>query len=345
LEPNHSHFAKSLHSAILNYIEINGRYANWFFWVKAIVLFTTWIVIYVYLNFFHHGAQSTAFFFGLIWGILSLLMIFNIGHDAVHGVVSKRKWINNLLGYTFNISGGNRYSWYLKHNLAHHLNTNTEGLDFDTALDPLLRVSSKAKYRSYYRWQILWVLPVYSLLSLLIIFVADIAIFFQTKKAELVKKHALKEWLILIGSKLFYLVIVFVIPTTFGQYMFTDILKVFFAFQLINGLVIACVFMPSHYFNNSTFYTSKKERPKWTLHQLQTTMDLSPRSKITTQILGGLNLNVAHHLYPNFCHNHYFEIDEMIRKSCKADQIEYHSKSYPAAIVDHVKYLNHLGRE
>ena len=73
----------------------------------------------------------------LLWALLGLFTAFiglNIAHDAVHGSLSKYKSVNKVLGYSFNIIGGNCYVWNITHNIVHHTYTNIEGHDEDIAL-------------------------------------------------------------------------------------------------------------------------------------------------------------------------------------------------------------------
>jgi linoleoyl-CoA desaturase len=342
---SNSTFVTELDAKIQSYTNQYGRYATPLFWLKAILLLGSWFSVYIYLVFYAEGSILLHFSLGVLWGIVSLLIIFNIGHDAVHKTVSKNKTMNRVLGYSFNLVGGNAYSWELKHNLAHHIHTNIEGMDFDTDMDPLLRLSTETPYRNYYKWQVIWLIPIYSLLSLLIIFVADFKIFFQTKKAGLVAKHPIKEWMILVASKLFYVCIALVLPMYYSSFETTQIITTFFVFHLMNGLIIACVFMPSHYFPKSKFFASRTKDMDWYDHQLQTTMDLSPNSFIVSSILGGLNLNVAHHLYPHFCHTHYFKLSKIIRDHCEDSNVECHQMSYPSALVNHIIHIKQLSVE
>lgn len=337
-------FADELKKSIADYVLKNGRYAGWHFWIKAISLLLIWAFLYVYIV-FYSTSVTTAYLLSLAWGLCSLLIIFNIGHDAVHAVVSRSKKINNVLKYSFNLVGGNAYSWKLKHNIAHHIHTNIEGLDFDTDMSPLMRLSPQTKYQKQYRWQHFTFLLIYPLLSLLIIFVADFKIFDQTKKAHLIKSHPAKEWIILLLSKLWYLNLVFIIPLVFSPYSILQILIAFISLHIINGIVIACVFMPSHYFPGSEYYEQKAKDYNWFEHQLSTTMDLSPENSLISFILGGLNLNVAHHLFPKICHTHYYELSKIIRKKAKQYGIVYHVLPYSTALAVHVKYLKSLTRE
>ncbi len=337
-------FAAELKKSVADYVLKNGHYAGWLFWMKAISLLLIWCFLYVYIV-FYSGSVVSAFLISLAWGLCSLLIIFNIGHDAVHGVISKSKTINNILKYSFNLVGGNAYSWKLKHNIAHHVHTNIEGLDFDTDMGPLMRLSPETPYKKQYRWQHITFLVIYPMLSLLIIFVADYKIFNQVKKAKLVNRHPFREWVILLFSKLWYLNLVFIIPLFLSPYSFLQILTTFISLHLINGIVIACVFMPSHYFPGSSYYTQKTKGYNWFEHQLSTTMDLSPGNKLISFLLGSLNLNVAHHLFPKLCHTHYYDLTKIIKKTVKDHGGIYHERAYLKGIIEHVSYLKYLNSD
>lgn len=301
-----------------------------------------WTGLYIFVV-FHGPEPAIAYFCALLWGLVSLLIVFNIGHDAVHEVVSKRKWVNHLLKYSFNLVGGNAYSWKLKHNLAHHQNTNIEGLDFDTDLSPLIRLSPQSPYHPLYRWQHYTFLLIYPLLSLLIIFVGDIKIFNQMRQSGQTDQHPKREWVILGLSKVWYFTLVFVLPMIYSPYTPGQIIVTFLCFHLVNGIVIALVFMPSHYFNSTSYYSERPQPYNWTLHQMSTTMDLSPHNRPLSQLLGCLNLNVAHHLYPNFCHNHYPPLSLLIQKNARQYHVNYHEMPYPRAVLEHVRFLKKLG--
>ena len=341
-ENNNQQFNRSLQKNVQDYIQRNGRTAGIIFWLKASLLLSIWFFLYILLVFYSPESKLLAFSLSIIWGVCSLFIIFNIGHDATHGVISQKKYINNLLQYTFNLVGANAYSWKLKHNIAHHMHTNIEGRDFDTNLSPLMRLSPETPHKKQYYWQHLTVFIVYPMLSLLIIIVGDFKIFFQTKTAKLISKHPLREWIILIGSKIYYIVLIAVLPVLFGPYTLGEVLASFLCFQLLNGVIISMVFMPSHYFPGAQYYSQSLVRSDWVIHQINTTMDISPNNYVISLFLGGLNLNISHHLLPTFCHTHYFKLSKIIKSSLDNHEISYYEMSYPKVLVAHYKHLLRL---
>ena len=83
----------------------------------------------------------------------------------------------------------------------------------------------------------------------------------------------------------------------------------------------------------------------WHAHQLATTSNFSPRSRLLSWLIGGLNYQIEHHLMPNICHIHYKKISGIVEQTAKEHGIPYHTKkTLRAAIWDHIKMLRELGR-
>src|SRR5688572_2038253 len=118
-------FTTTLHQRIQDYFQnhqISDK-GNFLMAVKVIFFLTGFIGSYFLIYF----SGDNAWFAALSWillGFFTAFVGFNISHDAVHGSLSKYKFINKILGYTFNIAGTNKYMWKLMHNVIHHTYTN-----------------------------------------------------------------------------------------------------------------------------------------------------------------------------------------------------------------------------
>ena len=55
----------------------------------------------------------------------------SIQHDASHGAISKRPWVNALFAYGIDCIGSSRWIWLQSHIMRHHPYTNHQGLDLD----------------------------------------------------------------------------------------------------------------------------------------------------------------------------------------------------------------------
>jgi linoleoyl-CoA desaturase len=62
-------------------------------------------------------------------------------------------------------------------------------------------------------------------------------------------------------------------------------------------------------------------------------------------LLGGLNFQIEHHLFPRISHVHYPAISKIIKKTCGEYGIDYiEFPKMRQAIVSHIHYLKRLGQ-
>jgi linoleoyl-CoA desaturase len=82
----------------------------------------------------------------------------------------------------------------------------------------------------------------------------------------------------------------------------------------------------------------------WAVHQLYTTSDFAPNSKIFSWFIGGLNYQVVHHLFPNISHVHYKNLAKIVEETALKHQLPYHvNKTFPGAVYQHALMLKSLG--
>jgi linoleoyl-CoA desaturase len=81
------------------------------------------------------------------------------------------------------------------------------------------------------------------------------------------------------------------------------------------------------------------------IHQLETTSDFAPKSKVLAWFIGGLNYQVEHHLFPNVCHVHYKALSKIVKETAADFDLPYHChKTFVGALVAHGKMLKKLGK-
>jgi linoleoyl-CoA desaturase len=83
----------------------------------------------------------------------------------------------------------------------------------------------------------------------------------------------------------------------------------------------------------------------WAVHQLKTTANFATGNKVISWLVGGLNYQIEHHLFPKISHVHYPEISKIIRDACREYGVQYieHPKMR-VALVSHVNHLRILGQ-
>jgi hypothetical protein len=69
---------------------------------------------------------------GNLYGIASLLLAVNVGHDGAHASLARQAWINHVALYgSFMLIGADPYLWRMRHVRSHHVFPNVNGCDID----------------------------------------------------------------------------------------------------------------------------------------------------------------------------------------------------------------------
>ena len=117
---------------------------------------------------------------------------------------------------------------------------------------------------------------------------------------------------------------------------------------MLCGLFLACVFQPAHVVPETDYPVPDEQgnmENHWAIHQLLTTTNFAPSSKIFSWFVGGLNYQIEHHLFPNVCHVHYRKLSEIVKKTAKEFSLPYYTQpSFLKALIQHGRMLYKLGR-
>jgi linoleoyl-CoA desaturase len=342
-------FHVELKKRINDYFETSGKSVtgNKQLFIKAGVLFTAFLGLYVHLVFF---TPST------IWAVLECVILglvvagigFNIMHDGAHGSFSKYKWVNNVAAFSLNLLGGSSFMWNVKHNVIHHAYTNIDGVDDDIDIQPWMRMSSTQpklkmhKYQHFYFWFL------YSMLYILWVFVLDYQKYFKRKIGGMpLKKMTAWDHIVFWGFKAIYLFLFFLVP--FYTVGFVPTIIGFLIFSVIAGFILSIVFQLAHTVEHTHFPVPHDESGKlddeWAIHQLKTTANFAPKNKLISWLVGGLNYQIEHHLFPKISHVHYPAIRKIIKQACSEFNVPYTEyKKMSHAVISHVLFLKQMGR-
>ena len=315
--------------------------------MKAVILMGFFALIYVHLVFFTPPVFWQVVESILLGGVVAAIG-FNVMHDGAHGSFSKYKWVNVIAAFSLNILGGNSFMWNMKHNVIHHAFTNVDGIDDDIDIQPWMRMSSTQKKYRMHKYQHLYFWILYSLLYIFWIFVLDYQKYFKSRVGTMpLKKMTLNDHLVFWGFKIFHLFLFVGLPI----YMvgFTSWLTSFLIFTLVAGFVLSIVFQLAHTVEHTAFPVANIETNKlddeWAIHQIKTTANFATNNKVVSWLVGGLNFQIEHHLFPKISHIHYPAISKIIKQACIEYGIVY--IEYPRvryAVASHVAYLKQMGR-
>ncbi|MBI2881259.1 MAG: acyl-CoA desaturase [Candidatus Tectomicrobia bacterium] len=347
--PARGEFHRTVRRRVERYFAERGlaKTGNWRMLLKTAVILASLPVFYVLLVFFSSSLLMAAIAaFGIAQGFV--LIGFNIMHDSNHGSYSKSNRINRALSFTMDLIGGSHLLWRQKHNVLHHTYTNINELDSDLHTQGLLRLSPDQDWRPWHRFQHLYAFPVYSLLTLSWVAYGD----FQKLLSGRIGQYRLPkasplEVATLFLAKIFYFGYMIALPLLFHPVLY--VLIAFVGIHLVMGFTLSLTFQLAHTLEGTAFPRPDPEtgsiENEWAIHQVETTANFAPKSRLAAWYLGGLNFQIEHHLFSDVCHIHYPAISRIVEKTCGDFSIDYVGyKTLHSAVSAHYRFLKTLGR-
>ncbi len=294
--------------------------------------------------------ESFALSFAL-WGLMGFGMAgigMSVMHDANHGAYSKRKWVNKGVGLLVNLVGGYHINWIIQHNVLHHSFTNVHGHDEDIE-QAIMRFSPDQERKNIFKYQVFYAPLLYGLLTIYWLVYKDIEQLIRYQKLGLLKAQGLnptKAWTQMITGKLIYVLLVVVLPLTLGGMIWWHWLLGFLFMHFLAGLILALIFQPAHVLEETEFYVPEEGslENSWAIHQMKTTANFANKSKWFSWLIGGLNFQIEHHLFPQICHVHYADLSSIVKETAIKHNVPYHQhKTFGRALKSHFSLLSALG--
>lgn len=344
-----SPFFKELKNKVDTYFTHNGMHTsgNRKLLAKGVIQILSGIILYSVLVFFTPPA-AVAILLCIALGINLAIIGFNVMHEGGHQTFSRKSWVNNVSAYSLNVLGGITYYWKIKHNVNHHTYTNVDGIDSDIDVKPFMRLHHGQPWRWFHRFQHIYWVFLYSLSYLAWIFYEDFLKYFRDRisggKEKL--RMPVKEHLIFWLTKIMYVIVYIVVPIIMVGFL--PWLIGFIVVTLVCGLATSVVFQLAHVVEGTQFHSLHDEpgtKHEWAIHQVVSTANFGTKSKFLHWLLGGLNFQVEHHLFPRISHVHYPAINQYVQQVCREYNIAYTEySSMLQAIVSHVVHLRKLGQ-
>lgn len=345
-----SSFFKTLKSRVDRYFTDNKLHpsGNGRLYFKSFLQIASAACLYTVLVFFT-PAPLISVLLSVILGLNLAVIGFNVMHEGGHQSFSKYGWINSLSAYFLNVLGGNSYYWKIKHNINHHTYTNIEGMDSDIDVKPFMRLHEGQPLRSYHRFQHLYWVLLYGISYLAWVFYEDFEKYFTGKVSPNNERKPLsfREHFIFWFSKIMYVLVYMILPVIMVGWL--SWLIGFLIITFVCGLAISIVFQLAHVVEGTDFHSPENQneanRQEWAVHQIGSTSNFATTNKWLHWLLGGLNFQIEHHLFPRISHIHYPAISRYVKEACQDSGIVYHEyKSMLSAFVSHLIHLRRLGR-
>ncbi len=340
-------FSKSLKQKTLDYFKdtSKSKAGDSRLFLKTIILLSSLFVLYGLLVFLQPH-WSISIFLCIILGVNFAAIGFNIMHDAGHNSFSDNKNLNSVLSYSLNLLGGNIYFWKLKHNIAHHTYTNINGEDHDIEVK-FMRIHHDQELKKHHKYQKFYFLALYGVSYFAWIFYQDYEKYFRQKMSKSSDRFAfpLKEKFIFWFSKIIHFSVFILVPI-----LMVGIVPTILGLSIVCvvcGLCLAIVFQLAHVVEHTEFKTVEQHKveDEWMIHQIQSTANFATKNKFLTWLLGGLNFQVEHHLFPKISHIHYPVINKLVKETCHEFNIKYSEYgSLWSAFRSHVQVIKLMSK-
>lgn len=253
---------------------------------------------------------------GIFFGFWSI-QLGMVGHDLSHNQVFQSPKVNRplaIFGWCF-FSGLSEHRWYEKHN-AHHRGPNHEGHDPDLDI-PFIHHYEQVSGRSHFFKK--YILPYQHVLFWAVLpFVYFYNIFYSLT-------HLFKD----INSRTYIevtlMVMHFAVLFSLAFWLLPLVPAIIFlAGTFVSaGLYMSLVFAPNH---KGVEVIAAHEKFNC-LNQITSTRNIYP-GPLTSYLLGGLDTQIEHHLFPTMPRYQYSKARKIVKVFCKENNISYYETNW-----------------
>ncbi|MEV4656764.1 acyl-CoA desaturase [Micromonospora sp. NPDC049301] len=257
-----------------------------------------------------------------------------IGHDAGHRQIGRSRRANDLIGLVHgNLLTGISYGWWVDKHNRHHAHPNTEGKDPDIAVAPLSFTANQVRRRRglgalFVRHQAYLFFPLLLLEGLHLHAISLRAVFGPRRLARRPAEAGLLT-LHLAG----YLAAVFLVLTPAQAVAFIVVN------QGVLGLYLGCSFAPNH---KGMPILGAEDKLDFLRRQVLTSRNVRG-GRFLDAVLGGLNYQIEHHLFPNMPCPNLRRARPLIQRFCAKHAIGYHETSLGRSWAEGLRHLKEVG--
>jgi fatty acid desaturase len=257
-----------------------------------------------------------------------------LAHDAGHKQIFVSRRSNDLAGLLLaSLAVGLRYSWWLDNHNRHHAHPNTDVKDPDANYGALAFTTGQAGGRGRfarvaYRYQAYFFFPL--LLLSAIGLHLDSALFLASRRGQ----GRVGERLLFAVHVVAYLGVVFWVLAPVKAMVFVV------AHQALLGLYLGVSFAPNH---KGMPMLGADDRSGFLDRQVLTSRNIRG-GWLTDLVLGGLNYQIEHHLFPSMPRPNLRRAQRLVRQFCHEIGLPYTETSLIGSYAQTPRYLHAVGR-
>jgi fatty acid desaturase len=257
-----------------------------------------------------------------------------VGHDAGHRQIFRSRPANDRVGLLHaNLLVGISFGWWVPKHNAHHSNPNHEDLDPDISITALAFTDGQASSRHglirlIARYQAWLFFP------LLLLEAAHLHL--ASTKAVLrggSGRANLVEGLLLLTHVAGYLTALVLVLSPLQAVAFVLVQQGLF------GLYLGCAFAPNH---KGMPTLTEADQLDFVRRQVLTSRNVTG-SRPVDFVLGGLNYQIEHHLFPNMPRPNLRHAQPLVRAFCQQHGLNYTEASLFGSYAEAIRHLHAVG--
>lgn len=255
-----------------------------------------------------------------------------IGHDAGHRQIFGSRRRNDLVGYAHEVITGISYQWWVGKHRRHHVNPNHEDEDPDIEI-PALAFSNEQAHAK--RGLLRWVTKYQAFLFFPLLLAEAVMLHISSVQAVLRRevKATRLEAALLATHVIGYLAAVFLVLSPLKAVLFIVV------HQGLMGVYLGCSFAPNH---KGMPILGKDQRLDHLRKQVLTSRNISGRRWVDG-LLGGLNYQIEHHLFPNMPRPNLRRAQPLVREFCLRRDIPYSDCGLLTSYAEVLRHLHAVG--
>jgi fatty acid desaturase len=253
-----------------------------------------------------------------------------VGHDAGHRQLFRSRRANDLVGLVHaNLLVGISFGWWVPKHNAHHSNPNHEDLDPDISITALAFTADQASakrglVRLVARHQG-WLFFPLLLLEAAHLHLASVkAVLGGSGRANTV------EGLLLVAHLAGYLTALVLVLSPAQALVFVAVQQGLF------GLYLGCAFAPNH---KGMATLTQADELDFLRRQVLTSRNVAG-SRLVDWLLGGLNYQIEHHLFPSMPRPNLRRAQPLIRRFCQDHDLPYTEASLVGSYAQALRHLH-----
>jgi fatty acid desaturase len=256
-----------------------------------------------------------------------------VGHDAGHRQISRSRPANDRVGLVHaNLLVGISFGWWVPKHNAHHTNPNHEDLDPDISITALAFTHGQASSRHgpirlLARYQAWLFFPLLLLEAAHLHLASAKAVLGGSGRANTV------EGLLLVAHVAGYLTALVLVLSPLRAVVFVLV------HQGLFGLYLGCSFAPNH---KGMPTLTEAEELDFLRRQVLTSRNVTGSRRVDF-VLGGLNYQIEHHLFPSMPRPNLRHAQPLVRAFCAHHGLPYAEASLFGSYAQAVRHLHAVG--